>query len=245
MAPPTEELVIRKSLRGTFPNVEGGPLNGTAVGGIVIEGNATLDELTVGTDKVLDILEKPEYQLEGFELTITGSPIYLGDINDYLQGGMLTLGAAALIVMAIILALIFKVRWRLLPLLAVFVGVLWAFSLLGIIGIDLSLVTISGLPILIGLGIDFAIQIHNRVEEEVVLDKEAHPIAETVANVAPPLIAATITGVLAFLALRISKVPMIRDFGVLLAVGVIVLVIVGDRPARLAARDPGVHEAHR
>ena len=140
---------------------------------------------------------------------------------------MLTLGAAALVVMAVILALIFKVRWRLLPLLAVLVGVAWAFSLLGLIGIDLSLVTISGLPILIGLGIDFAIQIHNRVEEEVVLDKDEHPIAETVANVAPPLIAAVVTGILAFLALRISKVPMIRDFGVLLAIGVVVLVVVG------------------
>ncbi len=227
VAPPTDELVIRKSLRGTFPNVEGGPLNATAVGGIVLDGNASLDEQTAATDEVVAILENPEYQFEGFELTITGSPIYLKEINDYLQGGMLTLGAAALLVMAVILAFIFKVRWRLLPLLAVFVGVLWAFSLLGMIGIDLSLVTISGLPILIGLGIDFAIQIHNRVEEEVVLDKEVHPIAESLANVVPPLIVATITGVLAFLALRISKVPMIRDFGVLLAVGVVVLVIVG------------------
>ena len=57
------------------------------------------------------------------------------------------------------------------------VGVVWTFSLLGLIGLELSLVTISGLPILIGLGIDFAIQIHNRVEEEVVLDKDEHPIA--------------------------------------------------------------------
>lgn len=227
VAPPADELLIRKSLRGTFPNVEGGPLNGTSVGGIVLQGNASLDELTIATNEVVDILENPEYEFEGFELTITGSPIYLGEINDYLKGGMLTLGLAALVVMAIILALIFKVRWRLLPLLAVIVGVIWAFSLLGMIGIDLSLVTISGLPILIGLGIDFAIQVQNRVEEEVVLDKAVHPIANTLANVAPPLIAATITGVIAFLALRISKVPMIRDFGVLLAVGVVVLVIVG------------------
>ena len=113
------------------------------------------------------------------------------------------------------------------PLLAVVIGVFWAFSILGLLGIDLSLVTIAGLPILIGLGIDFAIQIHNRVEEEVVLDQEAHPISETLANVAPPLTAATVTGVLAFLALRISKVPMIRDFGVLLAIGVVVLVAIG------------------
>jgi hydrophobe/amphiphile efflux-3 (HAE3) family protein len=224
-APAVEDRLIRKSLASTFPNVEGGPINATAVGGIVLEGNASLDEQSAGTEKVVAILETAN--LEGFDLTVTGSPVYLAEINNYLKGGMLTLGLAALAVMAVVLFVIFKVRWRLLPLLAVLIGVLWSFSLLGLIGIDLSLVTISGLPILIGLGIDFAIQIHNRIEEEVVLDHDAHPISESVANVAPPLIAATIAGVLAFLALRISKVPMIRDFGVLLAVGVIVLVIVG------------------
>ena len=46
------------------------------------------------------------------------------------------------------------------------------------------------LPILIGVGIDFAIQVHNRVEEEVVLDHDQHPMGETLANLAPPLIAA-------------------------------------------------------
>jgi uncharacterized protein len=225
VAPAQEELVIRKSLEGTFPNVDGGPINGTAVGGVVLEGNATLDEQTAATKEVLDLLEDATF--DGFDLTVTGSPVYLAEINDYLQGGMLRLGAAAIVLMAVVLALMFRVRWRLLPLLSVLIGVLWSFSLLGIIGIDLSLVTISGLPILIGVGIDFAIQVHNRVEEEVVLDKEAHPIAETLANLGPPLIAATVTGVAAFIALRISKVPMIRDFGVLLAIGISVLVVIG------------------
>jgi uncharacterized protein len=223
--PPQDELAIRASLEGTFPNVEGAPVNGTAVGGVVLKGNASLDEQTAATKDVVDVLDGATF--EGFDLTVTGSPVYLAEINDYLQGGMLRLGAAALGLMAVVLAVMFRVRWRLLPLLSVVIGVMWAFSLLGIIGIDLSLVTISGLPILIGVGIDFAIQVHNRVEEEVVLDKEAHPIAETLANLAPPLLAATLTGVVAFLALRISKVPMIRDFGVLLALGITVLVIVG------------------
>ena len=191
----------------------------------MLDGNATLDEQTAATKGVLDALDGAEF--DGFDLVVTGSPVYLAEINDYLQGGMLRLGAAALGLMAVVLALMFRVRWRLLPLLSVLIGVLWSFSLLGIIGIDLSLVTISGLPILIGVGIDFTIQVHNRVEEEVVLDKEAHPIAETLANLGPPLIAATVTGVVAFLALRISKVPMIRDFGVLLALGISVLVVIG------------------
>jgi len=222
---PDAERRIRLSLASTFPNVEGGIVNGIAVGGVVLAGNADLDTQTAGTKQVIDILKDAKF--EGFDLTVTGAPVYLADLNDYLQGGMLSLGAAALALMAIVLLVMFRVRWRLLPLAAVVIGVIWAFSILGLIGIDLSLVTISGLPILIGMGIDFAIQIHNRIEEEVVLDKEAHPIAETVANLAPPLFAAAFTALVAFVALRISKVPMIRDFGVLLGIGIFVLVIVG------------------
>jgi predicted RND superfamily exporter protein len=217
--PAPQEREIRLSLASSFPNLQ------TAVGGVVLEGNASLDEQSAGTEKVLEILDGVTF--DGFELTVTGSPVYLKEINDYLQGGMLTLGLAALIVMMVVLGLMFRVRWRLLPLLAVVVGVAWSFSFLGLIGINLSLVTISGLPILIGLGIDFAIQIHNRVEEEVVLDRNPRPISESLANLAPPLIAAVITAVAAFFALQISKVPMIRDFGVLLSIGVLMLLIVG------------------
>lgn len=212
---------IRKSLQGVFPGGE----HRHVVGGVVLTGNASLDEQSAATEAVVAVMETAEF--EGFDLTLAGSPLYLKEINDYLQGGMLTLGAAAVVVMAIVLLVMFRVRWRLLPLLACLIGVAWAFSLLGYIGLDLSLVTISGLPILIGLGIDFAIQIHNRVEEEVVLDHAEHPMSETLANIVPALIVATIAAVVAFLAMQVSLVPMIRDFGVLLAIGVVVLLAVG------------------
>ncbi|MEZ5297845.1 MAG: MMPL family transporter [Ilumatobacteraceae bacterium] len=162
----------------------------------MLDGNLTLDEQTAPPTTSSPCSRTPSSRAPNS--TVTGSPVYLKEINDYLQGGMLTLGAIAMVVMAIVLAVMFKVRWRLLPPLAVLIGVLWTFSILGIIGIDLSLVTISGLPILIGLGIDFAIQIHNRAEEEVVLDHDEHPISETVANLAPPLINAALAGVVVY-----------------------------------------------
>lgn len=217
--PEPADRTIRKSLRSTYPDQQ------TAVGGVVIEGNADLDTLSSATEQVLEIMNTAE--LEGWTAITTGSPVFLKDINDYLQGGMLTLGAAALALMALVLLVAFPVRWRLLPLLAVVIAVAWTFSLLGFIGIDLSLVTISGLPILIGLGVDFAIQVHNRVEEEVVLDREDHPMRETLANLGPPLTVATIAAVVAFLVLQISLVPMIRDFGVMLAIGIVIILVVG------------------
>ena len=210
---------IRGSLASTFPSER------VAVGGVLLQPNADLDTLAAGTDAVLEVVGTN--QIAGFDVVTTGSPVFLGEINDYLQGGMLTLGAAALAVMALVLVLLFKVRWRLLPLLSVLVGVLWTFSVVGLVGLDLSLVTIAGLPILIGLGVDFAIQIQNRVEEEVALDHEAHPISETLANLAPALLVATVAAVAGFMALQVSRVPMIRDFGVMLSIGIVVLVVTG------------------
>jgi hydrophobe/amphiphile efflux-3 (HAE3) family protein len=153
--------------------------------------------------------------------TVTaGAAVLLRDLNDYLRGGMLTLGALAVLIMTVILLVLFKVRWRLLPLLVVLVGVIWAFGLAGYLGIPLTIVTISGLPVMLGIGIDYAIQMHARVEEEVVIDRAEHPIQETARNLGPALLVVTFDAIFAFLALQFARVPMIRDFGVLLAVGI-------------------------
>ena len=150
----------------------------------------------------------------------TGAIELLKSINDYLTGGMALLGGIAILVMALILLLLFDVRWRLLPLGVVIVGVVWAFGVAGYVGIPLTIVTIAGLPVMLGIGIDYVIQMHARIEEEVVLSRAAHPIQETASNLGPALLIVTFDAVFAFAALHFSKVPMLRDFGLLLAVGV-------------------------
>ena len=80
--------------------------------------------------------------------------------------------------------------------------------------------TIGGLPVMLGIGIDYAIQMHARVEEEVVIDRAAHPIQETARNLGPALLVVTFDAIFAFAALHYAKVPMIREFGLLLAVGI-------------------------
>ena len=79
-------------------------------------------------------------------VSTTGAAVLLRDLNDYLTGGMLVLGAIAVGLMVIILLVAFDVRWRLLPLGVVLVGCVWAFGLAGYLGIPLTVVTIAGLP---------------------------------------------------------------------------------------------------
>jgi hydrophobe/amphiphile efflux-3 (HAE3) family protein len=208
---------IRKSLRPFFPD----EFHAQMVTRLV--GNASLEDEGSASEEVQDItLAEP---FDGADVTSTGAPVLLKDLNDYLRGGMLTLGAIAVGIMVVILLLLFGVRWRLLPLGVILVGLVWAFGLAGYLGIPLSVVTIAGLPVMLGVGIDYAIQMHSRIEEEVVIDRAAHPIQEASVNLGPALLVVTFDAVFAFLALRFARVPMIRDFGLLLAVGIAVICI--------------------
>ena len=159
-------------------------------------------------------------EINGGTTLVTGAPLLLKDINDYLRGGILSLGAIAVAIMMVILLVFFQVRWRLLPLAVVLIGVIWAFGTAGWVGIPLSIVTIAGLPVMLGVGIDYAIQMHARIEEEVIIDRAEHPIQETARQLGPALLVVTFDALFAFAALRFAKVPMIREFALLLCIGV-------------------------
>ncbi|MDQ6852977.1 MAG: MMPL family transporter [Actinomycetota bacterium] len=184
-------------------------------------GNASITTEGSAADKVVAAGDHLKFA-NASDIT-TGAPILLKDINDYLTGGMLTLGAIAVAIMIVILLVLFDVRWRLLPLAVILIGIVWAFGLAGYLGIPLTIVTIAGLPVMLGIGIDYAIQMHARVEEEVVIDRAPHPIQETASNLGPALLVVTFDAIFAFAALRFAKVPMLRQFGLLLAVGIAVI----------------------
>ncbi len=208
---------IRKALLPFFPD------DTHAMSITRLKGNQSIEEEGETSDAVVAAAEG--YTFDNAEVVTTGAPVLLKDINDYLRGGMLTLGGIALAVMALILIIFFNVRWRLLPLAVVTVGVIWAFGVTGYAGIPLTLVTIAGLPVMLGVGIDYAIQMHSRIEEEVIIDRTAHPIQEAARKLGGPMLVVTANAVLAFLAILASKTPMIRDFGLLLAVGIVAICI--------------------
>jgi uncharacterized protein len=208
---------IRKSLLPFFPDLEHAQMI------VRLPGNQDLEAEGNAAGVVEEATE--DLTFEGATVTTTGAPILLRDLNDYLTGGMMMLGGIAVAVMVLILLIFFDVRWRLLPLGVILVGLVWAFGAAGYLGIPLTIVTIAGLPVMLGIGIDYAIQVHARVEEEVIIDRDPHPIQETARNLGPALLVVTFDAVFAFLALRFAAVPMIRDFGMLLAVGIIAICI--------------------
>ncbi|ABW12416.1 MMPL domain protein [Parafrankia sp. EAN1pec] len=208
---------VRSGLRPFFPNGKNAQMI------VRLTGNASMAEEGAAAKVVEDAMAGRTF--DNATVVTTGAPVVLREIDDYLEGGFLTLSGIALALMAGLLLVAFAVRWRLLPLGVVVVGLIWAFGVAGYLSIPLSVMTIAGLPVLLGIGIDFAVQLHSRIEEETALDRVDHPLRETLTRLGPPLLVATVAGVLALLALQVSKVPMLRGFGALLAVGLPVVVL--------------------
>ena len=184
---------------------------------------------------VREAVEMPQWRLTGEAgYTVTGAPVVADDLTEALVGSTLRLLIAGLVLMAIVLALVFRTRLRLVPLAVALAALAITFGATALLGLPLTMASVAVLPVLLGLGVDYAIQYQARVEEEgeilgappdgssrVERYPVGHPPAERAARVAVPVIAtaALATGV-GFLVLLTSPVPMVRGFGALLVAGI-------------------------
>ena len=157
----------------------------------------------------------------GYNLIVTGDAALALDMNAEMSTGMAVLLLLAVLLMVIALGFVFRgVRWRLYPLIVVVFGLLYTFGLMGFLGINMTMVSISAFPILIGLGVDYAIQFHNRMEEELRRCKSRRDaVISTFKNMGPAVLTALFVTVVSFFSLLTSSVPMIQDFGKLLILG--------------------------
>ncbi len=106
------------------------------------------------------------------EATVTGKPVLDLALRTEMRNSMQRMVAMALILMVTIVSIVFKVRWRLFPLFVNFLAVVATMGLMGHISLPMTMVSMAAFPILIGLGIDYAIQFHSRYEEEFI--REVH-----------------------------------------------------------------------
>jgi uncharacterized protein len=155
----------------------------------------------------------PQWRLDKGTYTVTGAPVVLEDLADALAGSVLRLLVIAIVVMALVLMLVFRSRLRLVPLAVALGAVAVTFGAMAVVGAPLTMASIAVLPVLLGLGVDYAIQLQSRMEEEGDAPLAARLAGPTIAT------AALATGV-GFLVLQLSPVPMVRGFGALLVVGI-------------------------
>jgi uncharacterized protein len=170
----------------------------------------------------------PQWRLRyGESYLITGEPVILNELGSSVTHSILLLLIGAVIVMALMLGLAFRGRPRLLPLLIALISVAVVFGGLAASGAQLSVGEVAVLPVLIGLAVDYAIQLQSRMQEAV--EHGRLGLREAVVHASrtggPAIAAAALASACAMLTLQLSPVPMVRSFAVLLAIGLVVALL--------------------
>lgn len=163
----------------------------------------------------------PCFKLHHGRYVVSGAPIVIDGLARALKDALLVLFAVAVVAMALALLVVFRSRLRLLPLAIALGAAALTFGLLGLVGGSLTMASIAVLPILIGLSVDYAIQLQARYDEAIEAGVEGAEAARRAATGGAPTIAtACLATAAGFLALQLSPTPMVREFGLLLIIGI-------------------------
>ncbi len=157
----------------------------------------------------------------GTTVSVTGSTAFSEQMGNEMGTSTGTLIGVAMVLMIIVMGLLFGyVNHRFLPVLIVAMGLIITFGVMGLAGIKITMAAIGAFPILIGLGIDYAIQFQSRLEEESRKGSLVDAVRETMENTGPAVFYAMFATAMGFAALFLSPLPMIHGFALVSIIGI-------------------------
>lgn len=211
----TDEPFIRRIVfgpRGTTPRSRVRYLFPDASAALIqirLRASLTGAQRTQAIRWIREAVRMPQFRLPaGGSYVVSGVPVVISDLAGEISGAIGLLLIVALAVMAIVLSLLFGRRPRLLPIAVALAATGITFGTLAVAGVALTLASVAVLPVLIGLAVDYGVQLQSRAGQDGM--RTAMPAIATAAL-------ATAAG---FAVLELSPVPMVRGFGLVLVVGI-------------------------
>ncbi|WP_138006599.1 efflux RND transporter permease subunit [Halalkalirubrum salinum] len=168
---------------------------------------------------------------EGTEVTVTGSPVFEEAAFGLLLPEMIQLFALALFVIVALVTVLMHGRLRrtrrvALPLATTLVALVAMLGMMGYVGFQFNAIMLGVMPVALGLGIDYGLQVQTRYVEEREAGQLPVAAAETAARTTGhALLLAFGTTVVGLGSLLAAEVPPVRQFGVTTAFSVGVAMI--------------------
>ncbi|HNX18030.1 MAG TPA: hydrophobe/amphiphile efflux-3 (HAE3) family transporter [Methanoregula sp.] len=179
------------------------------------------DDSKTATLKNIESLVATSQPPAGVTVTVSGGPAFADQMKTSMGSQMGVLIGAAMILMVLVMGLLFAyVSHRFLPVLFVGLGLVTALGMMGLFGIQLNMAVLGAFPVMIGLGIDYAIQFHARLDEEARKGSLDDAVFTTITRTGPAVMYAMLATSLGFAAMFVSTVPMVQSFGLVAMIGI-------------------------
>jgi predicted RND superfamily exporter protein len=188
-----------------------------------------LIEIEKELDKLIQELPRPP----GITTTLGGMSMEGAVMQKSIGPDMAKTSMYSLIGILVIILMLFRsIKYGFTPLSTIIFGTIWAMGFVGFIGMGMSSQTSGVLSMIMGIGIDFGIQVVTRYRFElknIPALKERHPnldigpkeaMAVTLNNVIIPMLTTTLAALIGFQAMSLGKLTFLGDMGTIMSYGV-------------------------
>jgi len=158
----------------------------------------------------------------GVEVELSGDPVQEVTMQELAEETMEMTSFVSFALIILILIIIFaSIKYGLIPLLTIVFGLIWAYGTLVLAGFEITPQTSGVMAMIMGIGIDFGIQVTKRFRFELRTQKREDAMVDTLKNVFYPMTITTLAAVIGFKCLALGKLPVMADMGTMMATGVV------------------------
>jgi len=184
------------------------------------------DDLSMNEEKdVANNLEQyiaEKFENTGAETYVSGFASMQKDSDEFMMSETRILFSAALLFIMLILYLTFRrVSDIFLPLLVIITAIQWIMGMMGWLGIAYTTMSVTIMPLMLGINIAYVIHLLNRYyEERETGNNPFESITISVKTVGVAVFLTAVTTMFGFASFLITDMPQMRDFGIVCMLGI-------------------------
>ncbi len=181
------------------------------------------------------INERYKYALEDVRATISkyqdkgifylaGAPLIANDVKLFINNDIRVFGISMIVIMIFVLFLFFRsISWVLLSLVCAFLNVIMVSGLIGLFGLQLTIISSNFVALLIIFSITLSIHVIIRYQEVSSKNPNDHKtnLIHAVKQIATPCIYMVATSAIAFISLIVSDIQPVIYFGLIMVMGLL------------------------
>ncbi|MBN2066057.1 MAG: MMPL family transporter [Candidatus Thermoplasmatota archaeon] len=218
--PMDENLIARYLARPTVQQMKGILYTNTYKIGVILlqlSENVDYTEILTRTQNALD-----NRGTSYADMTITGTLAVQQAIQKYSMQNLMVIFVIALVMISIVLFIFHRtIKGIIIAFLPPAYALALTFGTLGVIQPQLTIIAVSIVALLMGLGVDYSIHLMNRFAEEHTVEDKVKRMEKTLQSTGKAILLSTITTMIGFGSLMISSMSPMVAFGFGCAIGIL------------------------
>jgi len=173
-------------------------------------------------------LEKLDRTDNFVKIQSTGEVIISTEINKITIDANIIISPIIFIVILLILVISFrKASYTLLSISALIISLIWVFGTMVLLGMTFNILAVAVVPLIMGLGVDYSVHTLHNYRTEISRGKTPkEAIKLSITEIGMAMFLSMITTVIAFMSFLSASIPPIRNFGIILGLGILYTFII-------------------